>query len=95
MNTRNPLVIGAGIVASITTIGGLFYFMDERYAHAADQDRKIEAVRGEIRSSIKSLERNQIEDRLYELELKSNDGVASSHERALIERYKRRLESLR
>ena len=106
MNKPAATPINIAAIASVVTIctsliGGFFLF-DSIYARDADLQLARSEIKqlstelkAESRKNAIELRRSMIEDQLFELDMKVEDGSATSTDRARIKRYQRQLRELR
>lgn len=85
MNTKTKWVLTAlSIISTLVVTGGGVWAgaekIDSRYMKVATYEQN---------------EIDKLEDQIFELELKLQQGVATPVERAMLERYKQRLQALR
>lgn len=88
---QNPLKTSLAVISFIGTISAGVLFIDERYAKAAD----VGEIRQEISTSINKLRIKQLEDELFIIDFKIQEGTATSVDKAMKERKQRELEELR
>jgi hypothetical protein len=84
---RNRATALAGIVAAVAAIMGTAVTVENRYARAAD----VETLRQETHEQFRDARRQDIEDRLFELRLKTRP---TQIDRAMIQRLEDQLRAL-
>lgn len=92
--TRTIITI-ATTIASISTIAGGVMFVDSRYAHAAslEEIQTTQAVQiRQLKVQNLQLRRVALEDRVFELELKT--GSLTPTETALVNRYRQQIRQI-
>ena len=95
---NNPVKIGVSTISALAVIITTAFAIDGRYVHADDfnkeqlnQTTQLKQLRVEQRLMIDGLRKKQIEDNLFALEFKEQK---TQLDKALIERYKRELDSI-
>ena len=88
----------ASLITSIASILGAAFYIDSRYAHADEvktmsqrQDQWSQHIIYQQNKAIDNLRKQNIEDKLFELEQKSKP---SNVDKALIQRYERELDEI-
>ncbi|MCK5604585.1 hypothetical protein KAR91_22040 [Candidatus Pacearchaeota archaeon] len=80
----------ATIIVILGTLLGGVYFIEDRYATAADVKQEV----GTIIQAQRAFERRQLEDKVFEIEIKEEEGSATSSSKALKQRYLRKIQEL-
>jgi hypothetical protein len=94
-NNLGKIVFGSA--SSIIAIVAALFAIDARYAHAEDVQRTKIETQQLIQETSKTLRKQMIEDRLFELDFKkaqSRDQKLPPMESAVRERYQRQLDEL-
>lgn len=89
---HNPGKMLLGSASSIIAIIGAMFALDARYAHAADVEKTKTETKQIILQTALTLRKQNLEDKLFELELKraqTKDQKLTPMDQALYERYKR------
>ena len=96
------IAYAAAAFTLLSSIIASVYVVENRFAKASDlinTDAKIDQLKTELKAESKKnatdLRRAMIEDQLFELDMRVEEGVATSVDRARIKRYKRQLQELR
>ena len=84
------LTRSAAVVAAVGTIFGAYSALDSKYAKASD----VADVKRQLKEAVTELRIVDLEDKIFMLELKVNQGTATPIDIALLNRYKRQLDSL-
>ncbi len=101
---ENPLITSISVLGSLGVIVGAVYFVEDRYAHASEVQRQYEEVRESLQNAQKEqlsrkefleYQEKQLEDQIFELDLKINRGEANDYDMAVKKRYEDRLQQLR
>jgi hypothetical protein len=94
----NPIKVGVSAVTAVVMVISTAFTVDSRYVHAEDFKQQsmqhtiqMKQYRVEQRLMIDDLRKKQLEDKLFELEFKDKK---TQLDIALIERYKRELDSV-
>lgn len=95
---QNPIKSALTMIASVAAVVVFFWTVEDRYVSAADfqnfqnqQQRFVDQIQKQQRDSLSSFRRQMLEDELFELELKVQQGTATNVEKAKINRIKRQL----
>jgi len=94
----NPIKSALSIMASIAAVVVFIWSIEGRYVSAADfsqYQKRQEQFQHQQQETINSFQRRQIDNELFELEFKVNNGEATPLDRAKIQRLKRQLIELR
>lgn len=90
----SAIVAGVALFTAFTTI-------DDRYAHADEFSQRLtnveksqQTVQIQIQSAVNQMREKQLEDYVFTYEFKVQTRQASPLDRALLERYKRELQTL-
>ena len=89
----NPLKSLATVVGFCSTLIGAFIAVDSRYAHADEVNKQ----QTEVRELLNTMRKSQIEDKLFELDLRKSqtrNNTLSPIDQALRDRYARQLQDL-
>lgn len=91
---KKELITAAAVLGSILTIFTGVIFVDDRYVHAADFSVQIQQQQKENTELLHDMRRQQLQDKLFELDFKEQTGEAKPIDRALKERYIRQLNQI-
>ena len=87
------------IVSVVAVVAPAWLFLDDRFAHADDvkdvrqtQKQQYEDLTRQQKEGTRNLRRQMVEDKVFELDLKDRQ---TTQDRALLDRYKRELETLK
>jgi len=92
---ENPIKFAASTIGALSIIVTSAFAIDGRYAHSTDTDNKIQQIQEQTNRSIDYLRKSQIEDKLFEIDLKKgNKGQLSNTDQALRNRYQQQLDEI-
>lgn len=98
---NNPIKSAITTIASVAAVVVFFWAIEDRYVSAADfqkfQQWQVEQMERQTKkydNSITSFRRQLLEDELFELQLKAENGTITPVERAKLLRIQRQLRSL-
>jgi hypothetical protein len=90
-----------GALVAVTSLVIYIWMMEDRYLKASDflqyqqqQQLNYQSIRDDTRKSLNNFRKQMLEDQLFELQLKKEEGTATNIEKARIKRIKRQLEKL-
>lgn len=99
---QNPIKSALTMIGSVAAVVVFFWMVEDRYVSAADfqqfqQQQKtfVDQIQRQQRDSLSLFRRQMLEDELFELELKIQQGTATNVERAKVNRIKRQLQLLK
>lgn len=81
--------IVASAITFLVSVIGTAMVIDERYAHAGNVEQKLDQLQRSQNSSMAVLRKQQIEDRVFELDMKGSK--QNDFDRALLQRYRQQL----
>lgn len=94
----HPYKSALSILTSIATIVLFVWAVEGHYVRAADfsqYQKRQEQFQLQQKEALKSFQRQQLDNQLFDLEFKVQNGTATPLDRAKIERLKRQLQELR
>lgn len=87
---QNPLKSALTMIGSVAAVVIFLWSVDDRYVNAAD----FKQYRQQQQQLFTNFRRQQLEDELFELQLKAKKGIITDVERAKLFRIQRQLERL-
>lgn len=88
---QNPIKAALTMIGSVAAVAVFFWAVEDRYVSAAD----FRQFQQQQQQSITELRRQMLEDKLFELQLKANEGTATNIDKAQILRIQRQLSQIR
>ncbi len=95
--TNNPIKSAVATIISIASIVTFFWAVDSHYVSAADfsqYQRSQEKFQHQQQQGFKDYQRRELDNKIFELQFKVNEGSASNLEKAQLDRYKRQRRDL-
>ena len=94
---ENPIKTFLGTIGLIIPVVGALFFIDSRYAHAADVEKSNSLLQQSIEQSTTNLRRQMLEDRIFELDMKKAQmphQQLSPIDQAIRNRYQQQIDDL-
>lgn len=98
---QNPLKSTLTLIGSAAAVAVFFWSVEDRYVKAADfqqfqqrQEQFQQQFKQQQQQNVNNFRRQMLEDELFELQLKVNEDIATSIDKAKILRIQRQLQQL-
>jgi hypothetical protein len=94
---ENPIKSFLGTAGLLIPLVGAVFFVDARYAHAADVEKSNNQLQQAIEQSSQTLRRQMLEDKLFEIDMKKAQmpkQQLSPIDQAIRDRYNQQLKDL-
>lgn len=89
---ENPIKTTISLIVSVSTLVGILFALDGRYAHADD----VNSSQKQVQSQLFQMQYDSIDGKIFEMELKksSNPKEWNTMDETLLNKYKRDLEKI-